>query len=276
MASTGVTHVHCHFATHPALAGFIVHRLTGIPFSFTAAGSDLHVDRTMLCTKASEAAFVVAISDFNKQVIVDDCGEGVGARVRVIRSGIETEFFRPRPGERAPGPLRIVSVGRLIDVKGQTYLIEACRRLAADGVDFVCDAGLGERVRFLGSRSRSQIARLLAESDVFVTPSVPTKQGKREGIPIVLMEALAAGVPAVATRISGIPELVEDGRVGLLVPPRDAKALAAALARLAHQPELRSELGRAGRAKVVREYDAYANAATLTSLFNTTPVVHAR
>jgi glycosyltransferase involved in cell wall biosynthesis len=101
---------------------------------------------------------------------------------------------------------------------------------------------------------------------------VPTKEGRREGVPIVLMEALASGVPAVSTRISGIPELVEDGKVGLLVPPRDPVALADALRTLAVDPEVRRRYGMAGRDKVTREYDAYANAARLAQLFNRQPV----
>ena len=289
MASAGVSHVHCHFATHPALAGFIVHRLTGIPYSFTAQGSDLHVDRTMLCQKVAEAAFVAAISEYNRDLIVAECGAATVDKVRVIRSGIETEFFRPRDGERPPGPVRILCVGRLIEVKGQTYLIDACRRLAEDGVEFTCDlvgdgpdrptlerqiaaAGLDGRVRLHGALPRGDVARLLHDADVVATPSVPTKEGRREGVPIVLMEALASGVPAVSTRISGIPELVEDGKVGLLVPPRDPVALADALRTLAVDPEVRRRYGMAGRDKVTREYDAYANAARLAQLFNRQPV----
>ena len=103
----------------------------------------------------------------------------------------------------------------------------------------------------------------MAASDVLVAPSVPTRQGKREGIPIVLMEALASGLPVVASRLAGIPELVEDGRTGLLVEPRDAAGLAAALRRLSDDPALRAQLAAAGRAKVELEFDAYDNAARL-------------
>jgi glycosyltransferase involved in cell wall biosynthesis len=280
LSEEGVTHVHCHFATHAALAGFVIHRLTGIPYSFTAAGSDLHVDRRMLCRKVAEAAFVVAISNYNRDVIVDECGETGSEKIRVIHSGIDTSFFRPRHNGRSSGRLRILCVGTLHEVKGQTYLIEACRLLAEAGVDVVCDlvgdgpdrdalrrqieeAGLNERVTLLGPRTRHQVAELLARADVVATPSVPTKAGRREGIPVVLMEALACGLPVVASAISGIPELAEQERTGLLVPPGDPAALAQALRRIHDDVALSRRLGAAGREKVVREYDAYGNAARL-------------
>ena len=280
LSEDGVTHVHCHFATHAALAGFAIHRLTGIPYSFTAAGSDLHVDRRMLCQKTEEAAFVVAISNYNRNVIVEECGEAFARKLRVIHSGIDTSFFRPRRNGRSPGPFRIVCVGTLHDVKGQTHLVEACRVLAEAGVDLVCDlvgdgpdrdalarqieeAALSDRVRLVGPRTRREVAEALALADVLATPSVPTKAGRREGIPVVLMEALACGVPVVASAISGIPELVEHERTGLLVPPGDPPSLAQALRRLHDDDDLARRLGAAGREKVVREYDAYANAERL-------------
>jgi colanic acid/amylovoran biosynthesis glycosyltransferase len=278
----GVEHVHCSFSSHPAVAGFLIHRLTGIPYSFTAQGSDLHVDRHMLSEKLAEAAFVVAISGYNRDLILHECGDRWRDKIVVIHSGIESDFFKARASRRPDGPFRILCIGTLHEVKGQTYLIDACRLLSEAGVELSCqlvgdgkdraalerqiaDAGLEERVRLEGQRTRGQVAELLRAADVLVAPSVPTKQGKREGIPIVLMEALATGVPVLASDISGIPELVEDGRTGLLAPPRDTEALARALRRLHDEPKLRRQLGLAGREKVVREFDAHANAGRLAS-----------
>ena len=281
--SDGVDHVHCQFATHAAAAGFVIRRLTGIPYSFTAHGSDLHVDRRMLPEKLAEAAFAVPISEYNRDVILRECAGRFGDKLEVIHAGIDTSFFRARNGSRgAAGPLSILSVGTLHEVKGQAYLIEACRQLERDGVDFVCRlvgdgpdrraledqiaaAGLQARVFVLGPRPRAEVAELMRASDVLVAPSVPTRQGKREGLPIVLMEALASGLAVVASRLAGIPELVEDGRTGLLVEPRDAAGLAAALRRLADDPALRERLADAGRAKVELEFDAYENAARLAA-----------
>jgi glycosyltransferase involved in cell wall biosynthesis len=237
----------------------------------------------MLPEKLAEAAFAVPISEYNRDVILRECAGRFGDKLEVIHAGIDTSFFRARNGSRgAAGPLSILSVGTLHEVKGQAYLIEACRQLERDGVDFVCRlvgdgpdrgaledqiaaAGLQARVFVLGPRPRAEVAELMRASDVLVAPSVPTRQGKREGLPIVLMEALASGLAVVASRLAGIPELVEDGRTGLLVEPRDAAGLAAALRRLADDPALRERLADAGRAKVELEFDAYENAARLAA-----------
>lgn len=273
MEDEGVVHVHCHFANHPAAAGFVISRLTGLPYSFTAHGSDLHKERRMLPEKVRQAAFVATISEYNRRLIVDECGDDVAGKVHIVRAGVDTEVFAPAPRD-ADGarPLEIVCVGTLQEVKGQKHLVDACARLAQAGVDFRCrlvgegpdremlaariaEAGLEDRVELLGARTRPEVAAELRRADVFVAPSVPTKEGKREGIPVVLMEAMSSGVPVVSSRLSGIPELVEDGVGGLLTPPGDAVALAAALQTLAADPVLRRRLGRGARERVVGEFD---------------------
>jgi colanic acid/amylovoran biosynthesis glycosyltransferase len=204
----------------------------------------------------------------------------------VIHCGVDPDAFQV--ADRATvGPLRIIAVGTLHEVKGQAHLIEACRRLAARGVDLTCRfigdgpdrealtkqidrAGLGDRVTLVGRMTSDAVAAELARSDVLAAPSVPTSGGKREGIPVVLMEAMAAGLPVVASRLSGIPELVTDGVSGLLVPPGDDDALADALERLAGDAALRARLGAAGRETVVREFDVDRNAAALASRIQAT------
>lgn len=282
MEAEGVRHVHCHFANHPALAGLIVHRLTAIPYSFTAHGSDLHVNRVMLREKVAEAAFVATISEYNRRIIATECG--ADDQVVVVRCGVDTRVFRPRARSGAGRPFRILCIGTLHEVKGQRYLVDACRTLVDEGVDVACtlvgsgederalrrriaDLGLTERVLLVGSRTRDQVAALLAEADVLVAPSVPTRKGKREGIPVVLMEAMASGVPVVASDLSGIPELVEDDVTGLLAPPRDSAAIAAALERLHADEALRRRLGAAGRARVERDFDVRRNALALARNF---------
>jgi glycosyltransferase involved in cell wall biosynthesis/peptidoglycan/xylan/chitin deacetylase (PgdA/CDA1 family) len=273
MEDEGVVHVHCHFANHPAAAGFVISRLTGLPYSFTAHGSDLHKERRMLPEKVREAAFVATISEYNRRLIVDECGGDVAGKVHIVRAGVDTEVFSPVPRDAAAGhPLQILCVGTLQEVKGQKHLVDACALLAREGVDFRCrlvgegpdremlsariaEAGLQDRVELLGARTRGEVAAELRRADVFVAPSVPTKEGKREGIPVVLMEAMSTGVPVVSSRLSGIPELVEHGEGGLLTPPGDAAALAAALRALAGDPVLRRRLGRGARERVVGEFD---------------------
>ncbi len=287
MDEAGVTHVHAHFASHPAAVALVIHRLTGIPYSFTAHGSDLHRDRHMLREKVAEARFVVAISNLNRRVILDECGEEHAGKLAVIHCGIDPEVFRPAAAPAAPGSgaLRLACVGTLHEVKGQRFLLEACRRLLERGVELRCDfvgdgpdrhrleraaraSGLAERVRFLGPLPREAVAACLREADVAVVPSVPTRDGRREGIPVALMEAAASGKPVVASHLSGIPEAIEDGAEGLLVAPGDAEALAAALATLAADPELRRRLGVAARERMRRDFDLVANARTLAARFH--------
>ncbi len=284
MRRRGVTHVHAHFATHPALAAFIVHRLTGIPFSFTAHGSDLHVERRMLDAKVEAAAFAVTVSAYNREVIVRECGEQVRDKVRVVHCGVDPEVFRPGGHGRGVGVFRLVCVASFEEVKGHRYLVDACRLLRGRGVDFECDlvgegplrravearaeaAGLAGRFRFHGGLPRPRVVQLLADADAAVLASHPTRGGKREGIPVALMEAMAAGLPVVATEISGIPELVQAGLTGFLVPSGDPVALADALERLAADAALRARMGKAGRAKVEREFNLRANTASLVRLF---------
>jgi glycosyltransferase involved in cell wall biosynthesis len=286
MREEGVTHVHAHFASHPAAVAFVIHRLEGIPYSFTAHGSDLHRDRHMLRQKVAEAHFVVPISEFNRRVILDECGDAHAAKLAVIHCGIDPEIFRPVSGcaREASQPLRLTCVGTLHEVKGQAVLIEACRLLAERGIAFRCDlvgdgpnrdalrhqvraAGLEGRVRFLGALLRAEVAAQLRDCDVAVVPSVPTRDGRREGIPVALMEAAATGRPVVASRLSGIPEAIEDGAQGLLVEPGDARGLADAIATLAADPALRERLGAAARERMLREFDLAANARLLAARF---------
>ena len=286
MREQGVTHIHAHFATHPALAAFIIHRLTAIPFSFTAHGSDLHVDRRMLDTKVEAAAFAVTVSAFNREVIVRECGEQVRNKVHVIHCGVNPDVFAPAAG--APSPLdrfQIVCVASFEAVKGHRYLIEACRLLKERDVPFdlhlvgegplrrdvehrVAAAGLERQVHFLGARPRPAVAALLSQSDAGVLASHPTPEGKREGIPVALMEAMAAGLPVVATAISGIPELVQSDVTGFLVPSADPVALADSLARLAADRDLRARMGRAARARVMGAFNLRTNTLELLRLIS--------
>ncbi len=283
MVGEGVTHVHAHFANHPTVAALVVHRLTGIPFSFTAHGHDIHVERRMLREKIDAAEFAIMISEYNRRLVLEDCVGADPGKLHLIHCGADTEFFAPRASQRSDGRFSIVCVGSFIEVKGHRYLLEACRLLRERHVDLCCHlvgdgpgrpqlaeqiakAGLEGEVVMHGALPRPSVARLMTECDVIVQPSVPTRRGSREGIPISLMEGMASGLPAVASRISGIPELVEDGKTGLLLPPRDAVALADALQSLREDPDLRREMGRAGREKVLREFDLCRNAARLAAL----------
>lgn len=283
-----IAHIHAHFASHPAAAAFIIHRLTGIPYSFVAHGSDLHRDQHMLCEKVAESAFTVTISHYNARVIASVCGEEALEQVAILRYGVDTEVFTPRPRYNTNGghdkPLVILNIGTMHEVKGQTYLIEACRLLKERGVRFtlefigdgpdqpaleaqVAAAGLAASTVFHGRLQRQAIVERLQQVDILVTPSVPSSDNRREGIPLVLVEAMASGVAVIASDLSGIPELVLHEQTGLLTPPRDSAAIADALERLARDPALRQQLADGGRAKVLREFDLATNAAALIERF---------
>jgi glycosyltransferase involved in cell wall biosynthesis len=199
-----------------------------------------------------------------------------------IYNGLDVERFAPNGTVRAEPPL-VLAVGRLVEKKGFDDLVSACSLLHADGTAFRCRiVGKGELerdlhalVKALGLEEQVELAgpipreRLLAEysrASVVVAPCVIGADGNRDGLPTVLVEAMALGIPVVATDVTGIPELVEDGRTGVLVPQRDPQALAEAIRWVLAEPSLADGLARAGRARVERKFDLRANVARLRNL----------
>lgn len=280
MERRGIGHVHAHWATHPALAAFVVRELTGIEYSFTAHAHDLYLDRAMLAAKIEAARFVVTISRYNRLLLRRLFGPAAARKTVVIPCGVDPRTFRPRPPRAADGAFRIACVAGLRDYKGHRWLIDACTLLAERGVPFECvlvgdgperraiqaqvaAAGLSGRVRLAGNQPQDRIRALFDESDAMALPSVITEDGMMDGIPVALMEAMAAALPVVATRVSGIPELVEDGRTGLLVEQRDAAALARALERIFRDPDLARRLGAGGRERVLDRFNLLRNARRL-------------
>jgi colanic acid/amylovoran biosynthesis glycosyltransferase len=282
-----IEHVHAHWATHPTLAAYVIRRLTGLRYSFTAHAHDIYLERPMLEEKIRDASFVVTISDYNRQLLGRLYGKLASEKTVMIRCGVDPEVFLPRsrPPRAKDQPLAIVCVASLRDYKGHPYLLEACSHLRDRAIWFEClligegedrpaieaqiaRAQLSDSVKLLGQQPRDRVSEILSNADVMVLPSVVTPYGKKEGIPVALMEALAAELPVIATAISGIPELLEDGRTGLLVPERDARALANALVRLYENPTLGRRLAKAGREKVLREFNLQRNVAALGELLS--------
>ena len=284
MQEAGVTHVHAHFANHPALVAYVIHRMTGIPYTFTAHGSDIHVDQTALALKIESAKHAVMISEYNADFVANACGEALRPKLKVIRCGIDPTLFQRDPATQQQKRFEILCVAALRGVKGHRFLIEACAHLAAEGIDFHCHLvgggpllrsleeqveawQIADRVTLHGAQPRPQVIQRMLNADVVVLPSVQDKAGRREGIPVTLMEAMSCETAVVASRISGIPELVEDGVSGRLVTPGDGRALAQALLELARDPELRRSLGREGRQAVLENYELSQNVAELVTLF---------
>ena len=280
MERMNVDHIHAHFANHPATAAYVIHRLTGIPFSFTAHGADIHVESRMLREKVERAAFVVAVSEFNRKFILRKCGLTICDKIVVNHCGIDMSLFPKRATPNRSGVFRVLMVASLEEVKGHYYLVEAGRLLEEAGLDWECwlvgegpmrrriegwiaEAGLRHRMILMGGQPRPRVLELLSRADVVVLPSVQTRKGKREGIQVALMEAMAVGLPVVSSRLSGIPELVKDGRTGFLTEPRDSKGLAGVLKRLAEDRELRTRMGLEGRRTVASRFDLTANTTRL-------------
>lgn len=306
MRALGVEHLHAHFASHPAASAFVVGRLGGIPWSFTAHGSDLHREQAMLPEKVAEAAHVIAISDYNRRFLLDHAGPDAARhadRVHVVHCGVDAERFAGDPGvvdaerlsrDRLVGDaetaslrgdaFEIVCVGTLHAVKGQGFLVDACAALDKEGLawrlhlvgdgedrqaleDRARAHDIADHVVFHGALDRAGVRAVLAGADVSVAPSVPTADGRREGIPVVLMEAGATGLPLIGSRLSGIPEIIEDGVTGLLVEPGDVAGLTAALVRLASDSALAGRLGAAARQRIEDEFSLDRNVDRLVGLF---------
>jgi glycosyltransferase involved in cell wall biosynthesis len=277
-----LSHLHAHFASTAASVALHVHRLTRVPYSFTAHAKDIYrndLDLDHLRTKLDEARFAVTVSDYNRDHLTRLGGDEV---VRIY-NGLDLRRFVAN-GATPDDPPLVLAVGRLVEKKGFDVLIEACSLLRAAGVRFRCViVGKGElkgdlrqliaaheleqHVELAGPLPREQLVDLFPRASVLAAPCVVGGDGNRDGLPTVLTEALALKVPVVATPVTGIPELVEDGRTGLIVPERDAAALAAAIRRLIEEPETARRLAAAGRARVEQNFDLRANVRELRALF---------
>lgn len=273
-----IAHVHAHFANHPATTAWVIHELTGLPFSFTAHANDLFRRPVLLDRKLAEAAFVVAVSDYNAARIRDVASE---VDVHVIHCGVDTDHFCT--GNGSGSRQRVYCVASFEAKKGHRVLLHAVALLATryhdlrvvligDGPErgrieqLARDLDIGERVEFLGARTSGDVAEELQRAAVFVLASVEDRTGRMEGIPVALMEAMASGVPVVSTRLSGIPELLA-GRAGLLVDPGDPVALAGAIARVFDDEGVRRALARRGRQRVVERFNLVSEAMRLGDLF---------
>lgn len=266
-----VVHIHAHFATHPATMALIISRLVpGMTFSFTAHAHDIFVDRTMLGKKLREAAAIRVISRFNRSYLSTLYPRISAAKIEVIHVGVEPHGYSGEPPRDEP-VTRILCVAAFKPYKGLRVLVEACRILDGGDLPFVCQIigdgpqrkmisdlisawNLAHRVEILGPLPQDEVARLVKSASVFVLPSVVAADGQMEGIPVALMEAMAASRAVVATALSGIPELVENEVTGLLVDPNNPEQLAAAIGRLAADRSLREMLGQAARVRVTREF----------------------
>ena len=260
----GVQHVHVHFANRATHTALFLRKL-GFSFSFTAHAQDFMFDlgsKELLAEMAREAEFVVAVSEFSRQLLCEQCPDSADKMVRIF-NGIEVADFSAVPVRERP-VLRIVSIGRLIEFKGFQHLISAAGILKQRGVPVdiriigdgpvrpqleaqIVALGVQDTVTLLGVRSQDEVKRELADCDLFALASIVDSMGASDILPTVITEAMASSLPVVSTRVTGIPEMVVHGETGLLVEPADEAGLASAIAELAADPGKREHMGKAGR-----------------------------
>ena len=277
---SGIGHVHAHWATAPASAALLMSKALGVPYSFTAHAWDIYAGDGCLAAKARGAQFIATCTRANAEHIRALLPRDDWDKVTVNYHGIPLEAVPLGRGRRS-GAMRIAAAGRLVETKGFQYLVAALKdvgfpfqlTIVGDGPlrralkKAAAAAGISDRTRFAGTVSNEEVFGVLSESDVFVMPSVIGRNGDRDGIPNVLLEAMAAGLPVIASRISGIPEAVIDGRTGILVPERDAGAISAALQGLWGSPEQAARLGQAAAEFVRANFCAQTNANRLFEVF---------
>lgn len=280
LRARGVRHVHAHFGGVAARTAWWLRELFGFTYSFTGHANDIFCDTDFPVSNEAlvrGARFVVTETDYARHWMEAKYPHARGKAFRVF-NGIELNGFPPR--EPAGENPRILSVGRYVEKKGFGDLIEACRLLRARGLAFTCEivgggpletvlraqieaAQLGDCVQLLGPRPQAEVRRLLAGATVFALACVPDSEGGSDNLPTVIMEAMAAGVPVVSTRVAGVPEMIVDGCEGFLTAPQTPAAFAEALEKVLRDSALAARCGAAGRETAA---DRFAIARTTAEL----------
>ncbi|HED64667.1 MAG TPA: colanic acid biosynthesis glycosyltransferase WcaL [Planctomycetes bacterium] len=281
----GIGHIHAHFATDSALVAMLVHDLGGPSYSITAHAKDIYrstVRPEMLSRLFARSAFTVTVCDANHAYLAERLTPEAIAKVRRLYNGIDLDDFASLPRERERN--HVLAVGRLVEKKGFDVLLDAASLLVERGVDFRMTIvgtgdeeaalhaqaerlGLTDRVRLTGSLDQSKVRDLMQRATLLCQPCVVGEDGNRDALPTVLLEALACGLPAISTPVTGIPEILDHGRCGRIVPERDAQSTADAIAEMLADEDGRTRLAEAGRARAAELFDRGQNARILYSWF---------
>lgn len=276
LRAENVAHAHAHFGTNATAVAMLCNQLEGPKYSFTVHGpEEFDAPRALsLGDKMHDAAFTVAISQFGRSQLCRWATHDDWNRIHVVHCGIEPAKFKD-PSDMPKGPRRLVAIGRLVEQKGQLALVQAMAQthedvhltLIGDGEmrgqieTLIAQHGLGKRITLTGWVDEGRIKQELAEAHALVMPSFA------EGLPMVVMEAMAAARPVIATYIAGTPELVQPGKTGWLVPAGDIDALAAAMDTFAKTPApTLTKMGNAARQRVLQRHDVTIEAAKLAQL----------
>lgn len=287
LESGSIRHLHAHFCHTSTTVTMLASRLCGLPFSFTAHAKDIYREDMnpgdLLSVKLRRASFAVTCTQANQ--IYLDRFRSPQTSLHTIYHGLDLSLFTPSGKCPPPIPL-ILSVGRMVEKKGFTFLVEACRLLKDRGCEFECRIvggtdqhaetirqtierlNLADTVTLHTAVTQEELRGIYEQATIFALPCQVTENGDRDGIPNVLVEAMAMKLPVISTDISGIPELITHRANGLLVPQKDSAALANAMEELLRDPELRSNLAIAAREKVCRDFDAGQNILALKALFD--------
>jgi len=273
MRNAGLRHIHAHFANFPATSAMIISRLLNVPFTFTCHAHDIFYDATMLDLKIKNSRACFAISEYNRNHVLNLYPALPKGKVKVIHCGVDLKKFTFLKQISSEQKLRIFSVGRLMPAKGFDDLILACGKLKKNGLNFSCQIvgegpmekglrrlisrqGLEKEVILTGALCHADIIELFKQADVFVLASKKAAhRDVQDGIPIVLMEAMACGVPVISTNFSGIPELIEDKKNGFLVASNDFNGLAEAVFNLSSHKDKLAEISANARRKVEEEFN---------------------
>ncbi|MDB9998816.1 glycosyltransferase family 4 protein [Porticoccaceae bacterium] len=273
LMGSDVSHIHSQWINSCGTVGMYGAWLLNKPFSFTGHAADLFRERCALKDKIARAKFIVCISSFHRDFYLSEGAEL--SQLVIVYCGIDTSLFKPvtRPVAQAGQPIRIISSARLVEKKGLCYLIDACSLLNANNMSFTCTiggdgplldelqrqvnhAGLAEKVFFTGQPLlQEDIPGFMETGDIYCLPCVWASDGDVDGLPQMLMEAMACGIPVISTDLVGMPDLIKQGHSGLLVESENPRALAEAIRRLAEDETLRETLAMEGREKVIRTFD---------------------
>jgi glycosyltransferase involved in cell wall biosynthesis len=275
-------HIHVHFASRSLSLGLMIGILTGLPVSCTVHAFDIFTRSPgSLRNRLAKCKFIAAISKFNVEYLRKTCGESVADLCHVVHSGIDPEKFKSV--SRNPEPGKIICVCRLSPKKGLDVAIKACAKLRDDNVRFqfeivgdgpqrqaleelIEQLNLSNNVKLLGAMPNDQLTNLYNQASIFLMSCIKTPDGDMDGIPVAMMEAMAHEVPVVSSTISGIPELVEDGITGRLAPEKNVDALVQILKELLEDTDKIEQLGKAGRERILKDFNISDNAAKLRGL----------